>query len=165
MTGEERGPNMTTPIPEQTQATAGRSESLLRSGIEIILNSGASIRVSGDCMSPLIPVASRIKVETCNTDSIRPGDIVLMQSGTVFVLHRYIGKTASPDGTMLLTKADKSRRPDKPWLAAALVGRLSDIQRGDKWHEYAPGFLCRTTSVIYGLLWRLFLKVKGATRP
>jgi hypothetical protein len=164
VTGEDRGSSMTAPAPEQKQEEASRGESLLRSGIEIILNSGASICVSGDCMSPLIPGASRVKVEVCSIDSIRSGDIVLMQKGKVFVLHRYIGKMASPNGLILLTKADKARRPDKPWPADALVGRLSHILTGDSWHEYAPGILCRISSFIYGMPWRLFLKAKGVTR-
>jgi len=156
---------MTASVPEQNQAPVCRGESLLRTGVEILLSSGASVRVSGECMSPLIPEASSVEVKICDAASVRPGDVVLMQRGTVFVLHRYIGRMAPPDGPMLLTKADKSRRPDNPWPPAALVGKLTRTRTGEGWCDYTPGILRRTASAAYGLLWRIFLKVKGPVRP
>jgi len=103
---------------------------LLRAGMEAVLDEGVRVPVSGDCMDPAVPEGAEVRVERCRPSHLRPGDVVLLQRGGRFVLHRYLATIHVGARTRIVTKSDQRRRPDAPWPPRSLVGRLAEIGPG-----------------------------------
>ncbi len=99
-----------------------------------------TLRVASDCMGPGIPAGARVQIACCTPAALAPGDVVLLRLGGQSVLHRYLGAWRHDGVGYLVCKADRRRRPDRPWPAAALVGRAVGV-------EDAPAARVRASSV------------------
>jgi len=132
--------------------------SMLKHGVELVISSGRSLRVSGLCMEPLIPDGASVKITKCSTGDISPGDIILVSSGDKFILHRFLRLFNHNGSVMLLTKADRRRRPDCPRPANSLVGKVTAIEINGKETPCKTGILRRLASRLYGMLGLAVLK-------
>lgn len=134
---------------------------LLRAGMEVVLDEGVRVPVSGECMDPAVPEGAQVRVERCRPSCLRPGDVVLLQRGGGFVLHRYLATVRTGARARLLTRSDRRRRPDAPWLPENLVGRLAEIAparatvntRTGTRRPYRPSRRERLAAALWGLFW------------
>jgi len=142
-------------LPRDEADRAMRRE-ILRAGMDALVESGGSVRVSGACMVPVVPVGARVRLESCGAGSLRPGDVVLLERDGVFFLHRYLLRTGAGGRRRLIVKSDRGRRADKPWPPASLVGRLVEVaeEAGDaSAGAYRPGRAVRLRAAAEGLFW------------
>jgi hypothetical protein len=123
--------------------------------MELLLDSGESITVRGDCMAPAVPERASLRVKPCRRGDLRPGDVVLVERGDAFCLHRFLGTVGAGRGRKLLCKADRGRRPDRPAPAARLVGRLDEVVVDGVARRYAPSPLDKVRAAGSGLFWGL----------
>ncbi|MHC4198638.1 MAG: S24/S26 family peptidase [Planctomycetota bacterium] len=134
---------------------------LLRAGMEVVLDEGVRVPVSGDCMDPAVPEGAQVRVERCRPSCLRPGDVVLLQRGGRFVLHRYLAAIRVGARARILTRSDRKRRPDAPWPTDSLVGRLAEIAPGcgkadtrdGTGRPYRPSRRERLAAALWGLFW------------
>jgi hypothetical protein len=153
-----------TPPARRRQASAsthrvapGRSgrqaAALRRVALEVLLDSGERIAVSGDCMAPAVPEGASLRVMPCRPGDLAPGDVVLVERGRAFCLHRLLGTVGVGRGRRLLCKADRGRRPDPPAPLARLVGRLDEVVVDGVARRYAPGRWDRVRAAGSGFFW------------
>jgi len=154
-----KAPPHTTGAPARLprdEAGRARRREILRAGMDALVESGGRVRVSGACMVPVVPVGSRVRLESCGAGSLRPGDVVLLERDGVFFLHRYLLRTGTGGRRRLIVKSDRGRRADRPWPPASLVGRLvevtgeTEVSRGG---VYRPGRAVRLRAAAEGLFW------------
>ena len=126
---------------------------VVRAGMEVLLESGGRVPVSGGCMAPAVPAGAVVRLESCGAGALRPGDVVLLDRGGVFFLHRYLGRTGAGNGRRLLVKSDRGRRPDAPWPPASVVGRLAEVGEGESALPYRPSRAARVRAAAEGLFW------------
>lgn len=126
---------------------------LLRAGMEALVESGASVTVSGACMVPVVPAGAAVRLEPCGAGALRPGDVVLLERGGTFFLHRYLARTGTGEGRRLVVKSDRGRRPDAPWPPASVVGRLAEVGEAGSARACRPGPVARLRAAAEGLFW------------
>jgi len=129
---------------------------LLRAGVDALVESGGSVRVSGSCMEPVVPVGTRVRLEPCGPCALRPGDVVLLERDGVFFLHRYLACKGTGRRRRLVVKSDRGRRADAPWPPTSLVGRLVGIAEKDEdepTRAYRPAVTARLRAAAEGLFW------------
>lgn len=138
--------------------------------MEAVLDEGVRVPVSGDCMDPVVPEGAEVRMERCSPSRLLPGDVVLLERGGKFVLHRYLARVRVGRRTGLLTKADRRRRPDALWPPGSLVGRLAEITpacpegravhgaeadgRAEAVRRYRPSPAERIEAAFLGFFWR-----------
>jgi signal peptidase I len=84
-------------------------------------------KVTGNCMWPLIQKGDWVLVEPVLTDpGIQTGDIVLMDRGVEFVVHRLIKINDSE----IITHGDLSRFPDPTMKREKILGKVILIEKG-----------------------------------
>ena len=132
---------------------ATRRGRLLRAGMEAVLDEGVRVPVSGECMDPAVPEGAQVRVERCRSSHLRAGDVVLLERGGRFVLHRYLATIRLGSRRRLLTKSDRRRRPDAPWPTDSLVGRLAEIARDGAGRPYRPSRRERVAAALSGFFW------------
>ena len=99
------------------------SRGILAQGYEL------QCRTLGSSMFPLIHSRSLIRVQPVEPGHMRPGDVILYQSGEGLVAHRLIKKEPGPGKTVLVTRGDAF-----PWRATAqidpeqVLGRVVSIE-------------------------------------
>ncbi len=130
--------------------TAGAD--LRRAGMEIILDVGADVPITGGCMSPALPPGARVRIERCSAGRLRSGDVVLLEGRDGFVLHRCLA-TVSAGRRRLLVKSDRARRPDAPWPPRSVMGRVSGVEVDGTVRAYRPGFVDRLRAAALGFFW------------
>ncbi len=140
---------------EQGKTRAMRRE-LLRAGMEALVESGGSVKVSGGCMAPVVPVGARVNLVPCNAGRLHPGDVILLERDGAFFLHRYLARTGTGVRRRLVVKGDRGRRADAPWPPASVVGRLVEvieINGSESTRAYRPGPAARLRAAAEGLFW------------
>jgi signal peptidase I len=113
------------------------SSSTLHSYILVSLsqNKLARLRVSGSSMRPLISRGDWVDVEPYfGGTEPQVGEIVLINRGTDFVLHRIIRLT----GQEIITKGDWSRTPDPPVSVNQVIGYVVQIEK--RWIKIKMNF-------------------------
>jgi len=118
-----------------------------------ILRSGGTIRmkVLGTSMLPSIWPGDVLTVEGTPCEQLVPGDIVLAARDARFFVHRLIAKSSQPGSSDWITRGDSLSHDDPPVAASHLLGRVSAIQRKNRW--IAPS---RQVSIVgHALAWML----------
>ncbi|MHC4247734.1 MAG: S24/S26 family peptidase [Planctomycetota bacterium] len=126
---------------------------LLRAGMDALVESGGRVSVSGACMVPAVPAGAVVRLEPCGAGALRPGDVVLLERGGTFFLHRYLARTGSGPRRRLVVKSDRGRRADAPWPPTSVVGRLAEIGEGQAARACRPGRAARLRAAAEGLFW------------
>jgi signal peptidase I len=84
-------------------------------------------KVTGNCMWPLIQKGDWVFIEPILTDPrIQTGQMVLMDRGMDFVVHRLVGINHSE----IITHGDWARFPDPPVKRERILGKVILIERG-----------------------------------
>jgi signal peptidase I len=83
-------------------------------------------KVTGNCMWPLIQKGDWVFIEPFLTDpGNQIGEIVLMDRGADFVVHRLIGINNSE----IIAQGDRSRFPDPPMERERILGKVILIEK------------------------------------
>jgi signal peptidase I len=83
-------------------------------------------KVTGNCMWPLIQKGDWVFIEPfVNKSELQTGEIVLMDRGTDFVVHRLIGI----NNTEIITQGDRSKFPDPPMKREKIIGKVILIEK------------------------------------
>jgi signal peptidase I len=83
-------------------------------------------KVTGNCMWPMIQKGDWVIVEPILTDpGIQIGEIVLMDRGVDFVIHRLV----SINNCEVITQGDWSRSPDPPMKREKILGKVIQIDK------------------------------------
>ena len=83
-------------------------------------------KVTGNCMWPLIQKGDWVFIEPfVNKSELQTGEIVLMDRGTDFVVHRLIGI----NNTEIITQGDRSKIPDPPMKREKIIGKVILIEK------------------------------------
>jgi hypothetical protein len=121
--------------------------------MEALVESGGRVSVSGACMAPAVPTGAVVRLEPCGAATLRPGDVVLLERGGTFFLHRYLARMGTGVRRRLVVKSDRGRRADAPWPPTSVVGRLAEIGEGDSARACRPGRAARLRAAAEGLFW------------
>jgi hypothetical protein len=154
------------PVPTTREVLDGKTRAkrreLLRAGMDALIESGGSVKVSGECMAPVVEAGARVRLAPCGAGDLRPGDVVLLERGGIFFLHRYLARTGTGARRRLIVKGDRGRRADAPWPPASVVGRLVEVvaaaenaeeNEGESTRAYCPGRAARFRAAAEGLFW------------
>jgi signal peptidase I len=83
-------------------------------------------KVTGNCMWPLIQKGDWVFIEPfVNKSELQTGEIVLMDRGTDFVVHRLI----RINNTEIITQGDRSKIPDPPMKREKIIGKVILIEK------------------------------------
>lgn len=85
--------------------------------IPMPFGTGAAVVLSGS-MEPTLSKGDLIIVQ--KTDTVKPGDIVVYQSGSSLIVHRVI----SVDGDTVVTQGDANNIPDEPLQRSQIKGKV-----------------------------------------
>ena len=89
-------------------------------------NTPLRLRVTGNCMQPLIRKGDWVTIDPLPAGFLPSvGDIVLVDRGIDFVIHRVIQKS----GEDIITKGDWTKTPDPPINQSQLLGRVATIEK------------------------------------
>lgn len=83
-------------------------------------------KVTGNCMWPLIQKGDWVLIEPVVMDpEIQIGEIILMDRGVDFVVHRLVRK----NGSEVITHGDWSKFPDPPMKREKILGKVTLIDK------------------------------------
>lgn len=119
------------------------------------------IPVTGTSMRPLIQPGDLVLVKH-GALGIRPGDVIVYRREDRMTVHRVVGLGDNPP-EMVITRGDTAGQVDPPVDAAAIVGRVVAIKRGDRLCRLdAPGrrMLNRMIGPNVGRCWRGLKRLK-----
>lgn len=98
-----------------------------------ILGRGSAVRmrVTGRSMFPLMPSGATVTVRPVDSETLRPGDIILFQNNLASaMLHRIVRVDMDPAlGKMFRTKGDALMAFDDPVSSGQILGRAVRIER------------------------------------
>jgi hypothetical protein len=117
-------------------------------------------KVTGNCMWPLIKKGDWVSVESVLTDpGVQTGEILLVDRGADFVVHRLVGINHSE----IITQADRSRLPDPPMKREKILGRVTHIKKGCCNLRLKNPIIHRFNQILYIIssLYRKFYGNKG----
>jgi hypothetical protein len=117
-------------------------------------------KVTGNCMRPLIQKGDWVSVESVLTDpGVQTGEILLVDRGADFVVHRLVGINHSE----IITQADRSRLPDPPMKREKILGRVTHIKKGCCNLRLKNPIIHRFNQILYIIssLYRKFYGNKG----
>jgi signal peptidase I len=92
---------------------------------------GVRLRVVGCSMAPAIHPGDLIYVQRIGVTGVLPGDIVVFTREGRLVVHRVMARTSRGIEPSLVTRGDHTRRDDVPICDSALIGRVTNIVRGN----------------------------------
>lgn len=88
-------------------------------------------RARGGSMYPWIKSGDLVEVEPIQASGVRLGDSVLCRHGeNRAIVHRVISIGTQQGVTVLTTKGDSARLPDRPVLPEQVLGRVVAIHKG-----------------------------------
>ena len=109
------------------------TQQLVREGVLAAWRGGmreCCVATSGTSMLPLMPDGSRITVTACAAAALRPGDIILFDSGQTLITHRVLRLRGGPD-LRIYEKGDN--RTAGTWIGSAqVVGRVTALERSGR---------------------------------
>jgi hypothetical protein len=99
------------------------SATVARALRELAAETPLSLRVSGDCMAPLLKSGAMIQV--VSRRFYWPGDPVVVHTpGGCLLVHRLLGCYSKGRGWHWLTQADNALRPDAAVPGERIIGRV-----------------------------------------
>jgi len=90
----------------------------------------ARIRAFGASMVPAILPGDVVTVERATIGEVAPGEIVLFARQGRLVAHRVVRKVRN-QGEYLITRGDRMHQEDSRISEAELIGRVTELQRGN----------------------------------
>ena len=93
------------------------------------------LRVSGNSMAPLIESGDVVLVRHADPESLRRGDLLLVEREGAFLVHRLVAIGARG----IQTKGDNSSHADLPVTPQAILGRVVAVEKGGKTIELDEG--------------------------
>ena len=124
-----------------------------------------TVRVRGSSMFPWLHPGDLVRVEPVDPANLHPGDVILFQAGDMAITHRLLRWKEG----YLITKGDAAPYQDTPLSPAEVLGRVTEVRRGDQawrldqgWHRMLAPILALispwTPSLYAGIRWlRRFL--------
>ena len=85
------------------------------------------LRVSGSSMAPLIEPGDVVLVRHVNFEDLRRGDLLLVEQGEAFLVHRLV----AADANGIRTKGDNAGHADPPVLPQDVLGQVMAVEKGD----------------------------------
>jgi signal peptidase I len=89
------------------------------------------LHVVGTSMVPSILPGDLISVRRAVAAEISCGESVLYVRDGRMVVHRVVGRTGSPENSLLITRGDRLRHNDSPVSSRELLGKVISIERGN----------------------------------
>ena len=86
------------------------------------------LRVISSSMTPALRPDDVVIVQSAPLESLRRGDLVVIQRGAELITHRLV----AIDAHGWRTKGDNCVAADPVWPAAIMVGRVAAIERGER---------------------------------
>ena len=90
-----------------------------------------TVSVGTSSMIPLIHPGDSVSVAPVSSGGLHPGDIVLIDSGEGFIVHRLLGLEETEGKLHALTRGDHIRRFDEPVPADRIIGKVLKIFRSE----------------------------------
>ncbi|MCE1245225.1 MAG: hypothetical protein LWY06_01130 [Firmicutes bacterium] len=87
------------------------------------------ISISDKDMHPAFEPGDSITIKPATIDQIRVGDFVFYRLGSMVVIRRVIRSVIKLGDTYLVTKAERSKTPEKPVKASQVVGKVIKLER------------------------------------
>ena len=85
-----------------------------------------TVIVDGECMQRTIPEGSRLRLESKR--KYWPGDVVAFKRGDgKIVCHRFLGFFPGRSGWSVITRAENSKRADKPAYVRYVLGKVAGV--------------------------------------
>jgi signal peptidase I len=105
------------------------------------------LRVSGQSMAPLVERGDLVLVQRVNPADLRRGDLVLVEQGGGFLVHRLVAaprrrgaRSCGPDAHQVQTKGDNASYADLPLLPQDVLGRVVAVERDGRRIELGRGW-------------------------
>lgn len=103
----------------------------------------AKVTYEGPSMNPLLVDGDVLRCKAASVNNIFCGDLIIFSvpEQKKVVVHRYLGKQTSENGTTLITKADNSIELDQPVPDAKLHAKVVKIEREGRviWENVGSG--------------------------
>ncbi len=87
------------------------------------------VTITSNSMAPLLKAGDRAMVRQVDWRSLRPGEIVVVETPGILLTHRFYGTIDGPDGPWMVLRGDRPLTYDRPVPADRLVGRVVARQR------------------------------------
>lgn len=96
-----------------------------------LLARGATVRarLRGWSMSPFVRDGSAVRIAPADGGRVRPGDLLLVDSGGELMVHRLVARRRRQGALWLVTRGDANPRRDAPVPASAVHGRVVAVGR------------------------------------
>lgn len=132
-----------------------REDLKLELAVETLRRAGTvRLKAWGASMLPSIWPGELLTIHGVTQDQLLPGDIIWVRRSRRCFVHRFVSKHPAPDGLLLITRGDAMRQDDPPVAASELMGRVMNVQRGNRSfvstrrvplvHSAAGWILCRS---------------------
>lgn len=127
-TGIVRNMSLSMPLTPE-----GREDLKLGLAVEALRLCG-TVRLTawGASMLPSIWPGDLLTIETVTLDQLIPGDIVWVRYNQRCYIHRLISKHPAENSTRFITRGDAMPRNDPSVAPAELLGRVMNVQRGNR---------------------------------
>jgi signal peptidase I len=90
------------------------------------------LKTWGTSMLPSVWPGDLVTLQRVTQDGVVPGDIVLVLRDNRFVIHRLIERRQDEGCISWITKGDAVPQNDQPAAASELLGRVTEIRRGNR---------------------------------
>ena len=129
------------------------THSILRD--ELARGNPITVSVGTSSMSPSIHSGDSVLVAPATPDNLRGGDLVLIDSGEAFVVHRLLAMKRGNGTGLALTRGDGVRRFDRPVPVDRIVGRVLKIHRTNGVTDLSsPAHRCGQRVAAWYFLWQ-----------
>lgn len=118
------------------------------------LRKAATVEVARGSMAPTLQPGDKVMVRERPISALRRGDIVVMASQGLPVVHRLLEVRRDAGQEWLVTKGDARHFADAAWPAACYVGRVEAIETRGKGFDLM-GWRWRWCNRLYGALARV----------
>lgn len=134
------------------RAVKDRQEVKLDLAAAMLYQSGSiCLSLRGTSMLPALWPSDQLTIKSVAHGELIPGDIVLVMRDHRFFVHRLIKSLWDQGRLSWITKGDAAPRRDVAVVADELLGRVTNIQRGNR--NFAPGR--RISPLNFVLAWML----------
>jgi signal peptidase I len=99
--------------------------------VHLSMNRPIRFTITTSSMEPFIQKGDQIVAMSARHQDLRVGDIVLIQSNQVLLVHRLIAKDVKGDKNFWVTKGDNSPTIDRLWSKKEICAIIINVQRGD----------------------------------
>lgn len=90
------------------------------------------LTITSNSMAPLLRRGDVVRLAPSDVASLRPGDVIVLETPENLLTHRYWGNIAHGRGVRLITRGDRPLGFDRPSTAQDLVGRVIARHRGER---------------------------------